>query len=359
MGSKISIYIPTHPKSSSQTLSQDKNRFKNAIQEVQKHPNYSKELDKTMGLLEKLYNDVEFWKYQDVGLAIFADKDNYECFHLPYETTEAVYLKDHFVISPLVFMHSIGTTFFVLDVNLTKPRLLVSKDGGLSEVEVEGMPDSFQDKIAGAEYKPELQYKSAPRGGDVSNMFHGHDAAEEVNDDIAEYLTEIAKSVNTFLKESDQPLLLVGVQSRVGNIRSHIEYDNLLEAKIDGSFEKHSMQDLYESVIEVINDYDSQRRHKLIDQLLSADSKNIVSGNDAIAEAAKAGRIERMYVPAYRRTNDSVRPDAEESIVLQLSDEIKDIETVVSDVLSHGGSVQAVEIGSQHEIQQPKALCRY
>ena len=188
---------------------------------------------------------------------------------------------------------------------------------------------------------------------------HGHDVAEEVDKDIAEYLVQIARSVSEYLKDHDQPLLLVGDTNRVGNTRPHISYDNLLEENISGNFEHKSLTELYDLTIEVINKYDSQRRHKLIDALLSADGKNIVVGNDEIAEAAKVGRIERIYIPAYRRTNDSVRPDAEESIVLQLSDEIKDIETVVSDVLSHGGSVQAVEIGSQHEIQQPKALCRY
>jgi diphthamide synthase subunit DPH2 len=78
-----------------------------------------------------------------------------------------------------------------------------------------------------------------------------------------------------------------------------------------------------------------------------------------MVEAARACRVERVYMPAYRRTNDSVRSDAKESIILQLPEEINEIESLVIDVLSQGGSVQAIEIGSQHEIQEPKALTRY
>ncbi len=286
-GSKISIYIPTHPKTSSQTLSADTNRFKNAIQEIEKHADYdTKELGSTLGKLEKLLDDTEFWRHQDIGLAVFADSEGYECFHLPYETTEAAYLKDSFVVSPLVIMHSIGTTFYVLDVNLTHPRLLISHDQGLIEVDVENMPDAFQDEIAGDEYKPELQYKSAPRDGGQSNRFHGHDVAEEVDKDIAEYLVQIARSVSEYLKDHDQPLLLVGDTNRVGNTRPHISYDNLLEENISGNFEHKSLTELYDLTIEVINKYDSQRRHKLIDALLSADGKNIVVGNDDVGMMA-------------------------------------------------------------------------
>lgn len=359
-GSKVSIYIPTHPKTTSQTLSQDVNRFKNALKQVQQDPNYDQqELGQTIKKLDKLQQDTEFWRHQDIGLAIMADKDGFEYFRLPYETTEASYLKDRFVISPLAFMRSIGTTYYVLDVNINCPRLLVSHDGSMIEVAVEGMPDSFQELADDSEYKKELQNKPAPRGSSDSNRFHGHDVAEEVSKDISEYLVEIAKVVSSFLKDNDQPLLLVGEQSRVGNIRSHIKYDNLLETKVDGNFEKHSLQDLYNSTVELINEYDSQRRQKIIDELLSADSKDVVTGIEKIVEAARAGRVERVYMPAYRRTNDSVRSDAKESIILQLPEEINEIESLVIDVLSQGGSVQAIEIGSQHEIQEPKALTRY
>ena len=359
-GSKVSIYIPTHPKTTSQTLSQDVNRFKNALKQVQQDPNYDQqELGQTIKKLDKLQQDTEFWRHQDIGIAIMADTDGFEYFRLPYETTEASYLKDRFVISPLAFMRSIGTTYYVLDVNINCPRLLVSHDGSMIEVAVEGMPDSFQELADDSEYKKELQNKPAPRGSSDSNRFHGHDVAEEVSKDISEYLVEIAKVVSGFLKDNDQPLLLVGEQSRVGNIRSHIKYDNLLETKVDGNFEKHSLQDLYNSTVELINEYDSQRRQKIIDELLSADSKDVVTGIEKIVEAARAGRVERVYMPAYRRTNDSVRSDAKESIILQLPEEINEIESLVIDVLSQGGSVQAIEIGSQHEIQEPKALTRY
>jgi len=39
--------------------------------------------------------------------------------------------------------------------------------------------------------------------------------------------------------------------------------------------------------------------------------------------------------------------------------DIKDIEAVIIDVLSQGGSVQAVEIGLHKEIQESMAICRY
>ena len=102
---------------------------------IQQDPNYDQqELGQTIKKLDKLQQDTEFWRHQDIGLAIMADKDGFEYFRLPYETTEASYLKDRFVISPLAFMRSIGTTYYVLDVNINCPRLLVSHDGSMIEV---------------------------------------------------------------------------------------------------------------------------------------------------------------------------------------------------------------------------------
>lgn len=359
-GTGVSIYIPTHPSSSSQTLAQDTIRFKNALKQIKSDPTYNeRELGAVIESLYVLAEDVEFWKRQDVGLALFADSEGYEYFTLPYETTEAVYVAKQFIISPLAVMHSIGEKFYVLDINLTKPRLLASHHGTLVAVNQEAMPGSFEEQIAGDEYKVELQHMNAPRGSGGDNSFHGHDVDDAISHEIGTYLALVAKVTDEYLVDNDHPLMLVGEQSRVGNLRSYVTYEHLLVHGIDGNFESSTPQDLYNAVIETMQSYDTTRRRELVDHLLSSAPEFVVMGYDELSEAANVGRVERVYIPSYKRTTDSVRPGETASIVLQLPDDINKLESVTRAVLAQSGSVLAVEIGALPELTDIRGLCRY
>lgn len=359
-GTQLSIYLPTHPSSNSQSLAQDTTRLKNALKEVKSDPKYDeRELGDTLKQLYELIENLEFWKHQDVGLAIFANSDGYDYYNLPYETTEVAYIKNKFVVSPLFIMHSIMTEFYVLDINLSKPRLLKSNNGTLSVVDDTSIPASFEDTSARDEYKAELQHKAAPRGSGGDNRYHGHSPSDTVDQDTSQYLRLVADAVDDFMSDQDRPLLLVGEQSRVGNLRPNLKYEHTLDQSIDGNFETYTPQTLYDATIEVMRDNEAKKRSKLIDQLLSSDPKLVVSGSEDIAEAAQAGRVESIYVPAYKRTADTVQPGVSESIILQLPDDISEFESVIRDVLSQAGSVVAVEIDAHPEVNDIKALCRF
>lgn len=359
-GTHLSIYMPTHPSSSSQTMAQDTTRFKNALKKIKSDSAYDeRELGETLKSLYKLVDDIDFWKRQDIGLALFANKDGFDYCHLPYETTEGTYIENRFIISPLAIMHSIGTEFYVLDINLTKPRLMKSNHGTLVSVDEANIPGSFQETIAGDEYKMELQNMPAPRGSGGDNRIHGHSPEDAIEHATVRYLTNVADAVNEFLVDSDQPLLLVGEQSRVGNLRPFLKYEYLLSQSIDGNYEMYNPQDLYDLVIETMQDHETQQRRVLIEQIISSDPELVVTGNKEIIKAALAGRVEQIYVPAYRRTKDSVRTRDSRSIVLQLPEEISELESVIRDVLLQAGSVVAVEIGAYSELTEIKALCRF
>lgn len=359
-GPKISIYIPTHPVNNIQTIEQDKTRFKNALKDIKNNIKYDEEkLGVVLNSLYDMLDDIELWEYQDVSLAVFADKHGIEYYRLPYETTEAAYIEDQFIVSPMGIMHSIGINFYVLDINLTKPRLLKSRHGTLTEVILDKMPKSFEDTFSRDEYRNSLQNLAAPRGSGGDNQIHGHGPEDSIKEDTSKYIVLIADTIDEYLRDQDLPLLIVGEESRVGNLRKHISYKNLLDDKIDGNFENYTPQKLYESAIEKIEDYDSKRRDDKVKKFLGSDPKFIVSGNTAISEAAEQKRVETLFIPSYIRTKDSIRFGNYDSIILQLPSEMEELEAVTRKVLSQAGTVQAVAIDVYPEIDQPKALCRF
>lgn len=359
-GAHVSIYLPTHPSSNSQSLTQDITRFRNALKEIKSSSIYNdRELGDVLKSLYVLAENVEFWKNQDLGLALFADSSGFDYYHLPFEVTGATYVKDKFVISPLAVMHSIGTDFYVLDINLTKPRLLKSNHGTFELVNEDDMPSSFQDTAERDEYGVGLQNMPAPRGSGGDNRVYGH-SPEDIKDyDVAKYLRSVASSVDQFLADQDCPLLLVGEQSRVGNLRPYLKYEYLLSQSIEGNFESSNLQDLYNLTIKTIQKHGSDARRAFVDQLASSDPELVVVGNDKIVEAAQAGRVERIFVSSYRSTTDSVRPGGEISIIVQLPTKIDDLELMIRNVLAHAGSVVATEIDAYPDLAEVKALCRF
>lgn len=358
----VSIYMPTHPKSSSQSINEDTARLKNAIKNIKQDASYNeRELGVTMGALHKLVDDTDFWKYQTKGLAIFADKDGYEMCHLPYEVTEYSYIQDRFIISPLAVMQSIDTEFYVLDINATNPRLLVSTDSTLEEVKLDGMPDSFQKTSVRDGYETGLQNMNIPKGGSGDRKLHGQSVKDTLQHDMSEYLVLVARTINDFLSgtRGDLPLLLIGEQSRVGNLRPHLKYTELIGETFEGNFEIDTPQELFNATAPRVRVYYRQQQNESVKGLISSMPELVADGNEEIAKAAEEGKVKRMYVPAYEITNDSVRADAYQAIIVQLPDDILELESITRDVLLQGGEVQAMEIDLDSGAVEPRALLRF
>ena len=84
----------------------------------------------------------------------------------------------------------------------------------------------------------------------------------------------------------------------------------------------------------------------------------VVIGTDEIKEAAQSGRVDTLFIPAYRLTADSIRDTDGEKIVIELPADIESIESTVLSVIQQSGSVIALEIGGYDLLAEPKAIFR-
>lgn len=124
---KLTIYQSTHPVTSGRTIQEDMIRFKNALKAIRQNDKYDGAmLGETMRSLEALVDDAEFWKRRSRGLAVFADRQGYQTVALNSDIEETQYVKKTFFLSPLVLMQSLGSHYYILDVNLTQPRRLLN-----------------------------------------------------------------------------------------------------------------------------------------------------------------------------------------------------------------------------------------
>lgn len=353
-GLKISIYLPTHPASSEQTVREDAIRFKNALQAVQSSDRYDAALKNTMNSLSKLVDDMDFWKHQTMGLAVFADEHGYHTAQLHYDVTEANFIEEQYQVSPLVLAQSMGSNYYVLDINHTRPRLLAGTPSGCAELLLDDMPGSFEEITDNIEYTNQLQHQSGGVGG-----FHGHTDDGAIQDDTNSYYRKVAKAVDGYLVGHSEPLLLMGVENRVGSMRNFLSYARVLDAYIEGSGEAMNEREVYDHSIPIIEQCNTKRRSDLVDKLKATNPAIVAMGFDEIRAALAENRIATLLAPCFRRTADTVREGYDEIIVLQLNDDdVIDTESLVRATLAQGGEVVAVAIDS-FEDEQPRALCRF
>lgn len=353
-GTRVSIYIPTHPASTGPTLSEDVIRFKNALKNIKTHDGYNEqELGSTLKKLELIPEDSEFWKNRTMGLAIFADKDGYEIIDLNYEVSDMQYLQDAYVASPLALMLSVGTGYYVLDVNHTKSRLVHFTSHSMNEVAGSSMPGSFDETVERDESQNELQHQ-----GVTGNKFHGHDKSAALDADTLRYYKLIAKVVDNYLIDHDEPLLLTGTENRIGHMRALLNYHHVIQEAIEGNSEELNEQQLQNATAAVIERVEIKHRGELIEKAKSAPPTKLAYGYEEIESAIASGRVETLYLSAFRRTADNVRDGNRPTVVLQLPKDIMKIEQLIRGVFSLSGNVVAVEQGS-FDNDEPLALCRF
>jgi hypothetical protein len=346
------ILIPTDSVSGSDAAIQNQTRFKNAIQSVETHVNYEKkELGGVVKKLGRLEEDANFWEHQENGLVIFFDAENYEYFKLPVALPEAAFVLDKYITSPLIIAVESTFSFYLLDINLSRPRLFYGSEGKLSQVEVDLMPGSFEDEVGRDEYSRQLQHQT----GGVSG-FHGHSEEEAINEDVRRYLKKVAEATERYLQDKDEPLLLAGTESRAGNLRKYLNYPRLIKDSLHGNYEKHSESQLADEVYERIRKYFDNQISNQVEEVMGAPPELVVVGTKEIVEAAESGRVKSLYLPIYA---NSGKINLDNKVRLELPSDINDFDNVVVSVFNQGGQIVAFDKETYQDVPEARALCRY
>jgi hypothetical protein len=351
---KLSIYLSTHPSSSSQTVNEDVIRFKNALQEIEANEAYDQVvLGNTMQKLELLLDDTEFWKHRTRGLAVFADGEGYETVSLPYDVAEIQHVGTEYLVGPLVLLQGLGSNYYILDINHSRPRLLECSPSSCTELMLDAMPDSIETVTGNVEYDNELQHQSAGTG-----TFHGHDDSSALQDDTTKFYKLIVGAVEAYLEGHAELLVLVGVENRVGTLRHLLSYPHVLEAYVEGSGEAMNEQALETATIPLVEQRAAEKRSALVDEFEETNPKLTLVGVDAIQSALAENRIATLLVPAFRETTDTVREGYDTAIIVEVTDTKDMVESLIRSTIAQGGKVVAVAVDAFSDTQ-PRAVCRF
>lgn len=349
-GKCVSLFMPTHQSTDANTLQQDRTRFKNAIQQLKQ--DYTDNLSADIiNNLEALLDDTEFWKYQDKGLAVFAAEDHLEYIPLSVAVNQAVFVEDHFVVTPLYCLASVKSDYYVLDVNITKPRLLSVSGNAATEINDANLPQSLEEESNRDEYRKHLQHQPVSISSHGNAGVHGHDPADSYENDIDWYLGELAEVVDEYLKDKTELLILAGTNDRTSSLRPKLNYQEVSEEPIDGNIEKDSPQNVLVKSQPIINKYTDDYWQEINEKIASTAPQLLLVHATEILEAAETGRIDSLYLPAFISTSDGLLFNYSE-------EQTKHYEQIVRAVLDQNGKIQAT-LDTNSDPDAVRAICRY
>src|SRR5690625_5464555 len=227
----LTITLPTHKKG--EEVQQDPIRFKNLLSEAE-----SQLLEKGMKRLDveeilkrprQLLEDYNFCYHAEAGMVFYMHRDLFEIYQLPYSLNERVYLRDHFLITPLLPMVSLNGTWAMLALRPKNLRLLRCTRESIENITPGDIFTNIEDFV-GDRQEASLQFHSS---ADSEVMYYGPGSADNERKKRKEtYMRGVEKSVTALMKQMGEPLVLVGSEDIISLYRSLNKYQRLLETPV-------------------------------------------------------------------------------------------------------------------------------
>jgi len=297
----LTITLPTHKKG--EEVQQDPIRFKNLLSEAE-----SQLLEKGMKRLDveeilkrprQLLEDYNFWNHADEGMVFYMNRDLYEIYQLPYSLNERVYLRDHFLITPLLPMVSLNGTWAMLALSPKNLRLLRCTRESIENITPGDIFTNIEDFV-GDRQEASLQFHSS---ADSEVMYYGPGSADNERKKLVEkYMRGVEKSVTALMKQMGEPLVLVGSEDIISLYRSLNKYQRLLETPVTrypGSMKNHELREVG---WEVIHEYFLKDMYQALEQFDKEEAGRTSNNLSQIVESTVMGKTDTLFISMNEET---------------------------------------------------------
>jgi len=212
----VSLLMPTHRSHPENAV--DPLTFKNLVKELKNQLGQEHQL---LAPLEKLYEDRNFWNYQDSGLAIYISSHIFKVFSLPVRLPSLSIVADSFHVKPLYRYFQEQISFQLLALNQNDVRLFEGDCYSIKSVEISGKVPLTMEEALGSELTDNHlntafstgngSRKQANQG--TGNVVHGYlEKSSEQQHDAERFFRAVDKSVyEHFSKPSGLPLILASL----------------------------------------------------------------------------------------------------------------------------------------------------
>lgn len=301
-GTHVSLFMPTHRYGSE--VQADQLRWKNLVSDVESaliNDMRRADVEALLQPARDLQQDAMAWQHMSDGLAMFLSQDSAEAYRIPAPLPELATVGDHFITGPLMHLLSGDAHYFMLGLSQSEVRLLDGSRHSVVQVELDDFPTSLRDAIEPAEPRSNTMTRPASTGRGGRAVFYGHgtgdDSARE--NDLNQFMRQIADGMAEILRDQDAPMVLVGLDASVAAYRDVNKYSHVLDEAIIRNPDQLSVQQLHDLAWPIVEAHLRADRQQVMDRFhdLNGTGRG-ASDLSVITTAATEGRVDTLFMRA-------------------------------------------------------------
>lgn len=301
----VSIYLPTHP--AGREVRQDAIRLRNLLSTAAKRLCTQLRAPETAELLQparRLVDDEEFWRHQELGLAVFLAPGFDRAHRLPIEVAEELAVADHFSIRPLLPLIDSAGWFWLLTVSARRTRLFQGARWSFDECRGVDLPQGVAALREETVYE-EAHY-AAPTGrpsrgapGLAKAQSFGEAPDELQKTELIELLHRVAAAVEPVVRRRPAPVILAAQPEIQGNFRDLAHWKELLPEGILENPDAMTADELHRKAWRLLEPrLDKDRADALgrLNALLGTGNAKATINSEEIVKAARYARIDELFL---------------------------------------------------------------
>ncbi|MFU8811438.1 MAG: hypothetical protein ACNA78_00650 [Balneolaceae bacterium] len=297
----VTITLPTHEKG--EGVKQDPIRLKNLIKEAEdqlvSRGMKQKEAESLLEEVKELISKPIFWAYMDDGLVIMKSDEETEIVKTPYPVEERVYVRDHFLVTPLLPLISMDGTFSLLAVSRKNVRLLACTRNSVANITPESAETSIDEYLEEAPEK-ELQFHTGADGKDA--MFFGHGSGKDEKKNVLEaFFRRLEDELTPVLNRRKDPLIIAGLEDNIAFYKKYNQYNRTMPQTVGMNPDELSDDELRDKGWEQIQSYFLKEMYASINMIQENQNKLVSNNLSDIIENTIMGKSKTVFIATNER----------------------------------------------------------
>jgi hypothetical protein len=363
----ISVYLPTDR--SANGMLQNPIRLKNLANQAEAmlvdHGLRAPEARKALKPLADLLARKEFFKEVSSGLAVFIDAEGARTYRLPHTFPELVFVGRRFHVKPLLPLSGSKGKFFLLAASRNALRMYAGDRGGLSELDVPGLPRNMSEALNYDQPEEVRQVHTATAGGRYGTQmsFHGQGGhADAVKGEVLEFLRIVDRALAKYLATQRAPLVFAGVEYLYPIFEKTCSYSNRLAEHIRANTDKWNKDQLHAAAWAIVEPLSRLDRDEAVARSRRmAGTDHALLQLDRVLQACRLGQVDTLLVdPGQSRwgTFDAVAGTVHlDETTKPGNEDLLDLAVVLA--LQNGGKVWPAHSDELPDHNPVTALLRY
>jgi len=369
----VSIFIPTHKEWNG--LSQDITRYKNLLNKTEKELSElmrDKELNTFLKPARELLTDTQFWNYQENGLAVYFNKNEFLTFKLPEPVDEFLFINSIYYIKPILPFIAGDEKFFLLTFDQKETKLFECTKYKIKQLRIPDTMLGMDEMLEYYEMERSLQFRSGVRESVKKGrrntqgaVFHGQGAGTDETEYkklLLDFAHIIDKGVMKLLKDETAPLIISAVEYLIPIYKKANSYPYIYDKHLPLNPEQFPLNELHKKALEIINPLFEEEKKKAFSKYEQFSGNGKATSNiEEIVQASLTNRIEYLWVNIDERQWGSFN-EAEQRINLdeQSTHENKDLlDFAAAQTIMNNGTVYALRRNEMPVKKSALAVFRY